>query len=67
MTNPKYNVETRGFYTPWNTVQEFNQLKEALEHKRNLVATNASIEYRIVKCHTVTTVTDVKQLVMEKS
>jgi hypothetical protein len=64
--NATYQVESKDSYSPWKSVKVFDQYKPALEFKK-LNCTDSKLEYRIVKCETVTITTNLKKLICEKS
>jgi hypothetical protein len=62
----KYNIESKQKFTNWNTVKSFDIYKDAIEYKKSNCI-DSSVEYRIVKCETVTITTDVKRLMIERN
>ena len=62
----KYVVESRGFYSSWNPLKEFNTLKEASSYK-GFIIPETDTEYRIVKVETVTETFERRQMIIERT
>lgn len=62
----KYIVESKNFYSGWNSVKSFDFLKDAVDFKKNILP-EKDTEHRIVSVETVTETYERRQMVIEKS